>query len=216
MSANYQHLKDRQRKERETHPESAALRIHRALSWLHRAEQCEDLDGRFVFLWIAFNAAYSNDLGNLSISESDVFNSFLKRLMDLDADKKLYRIVWQQYTNAIRVLLDNQYVYQPFWNHHNRVKGYDDWQEGFNRSKKLAHNALAANDTAKVLSIIFSRLYTLRNQLVHGGATFNSSANRDQMRDACSILGEIVPTIIEIMLDNATAHWGDACYPVVR
>ena len=32
------------------------------LSWLHRAEQCEDEDGRFIFLWIAFNAAYAQDL----------------------------------------------------------------------------------------------------------------------------------------------------------
>lgn len=216
MAIDYQSLKARQRKERDAHTENAALRIHRALSWLYRAEQCDDLDGRFVFLWIAFNAAYSNDLGNLSLSESELFNSFLKRLMDLDVDKKLYHIVWQQYTSAIRVLLDNHYIYQPFWNHHNGMAGYEDWQEGFNRSKKMAHFALANNDTATVLSVIFNRLYTLRNQLVHGGATFNSSANRDQMRDACAILEELVPTIIEIMLDNATAHWGDACYPPVR
>src|SRR5690554_944247 len=162
MAIDYQSLKARQRKERDAHNENAALRIHRALSWLYRAEQCDDMDGRFVFLWIAFNAAYSNDLGNLSISESELFNSFLKRLMDLDVDKKLYHIVWQQYTSAIRVLLDNHYIYQPFWNHHNGMAGYEDWQEGFNRSKKMAHFALANNDTATVLSVIFNRLYTLR------------------------------------------------------
>ena len=36
------------------------MRTHRALSWLNRAEQeSEDLDARFIFLWIAFNSAYS-------------------------------------------------------------------------------------------------------------------------------------------------------------
>ena len=34
-----------------------------------------------------------------------------------------------------------------------------------------------------VLSIVLSRIYTLRNQLVHGGATWDSSVNREQLRD---------------------------------
>lgn len=215
MSINYQALKERQRLERDNHPENAALRIHRALSWLNRAEQCEDLDGRFVFLWIAFNAAYANELGDISISESELFDNFLKRLIDLDKNKSLHNIVWKQYTNALRVLLDNHYIYQPFWHFHNGISGYEDWQERFKLSKQSAHRALAANDTATVLSIVFRRLYTLRNQIIHGGATYNSRANRDQMRDAASILGEVVPSIIEIMLDNANAYWGEACYPVV-
>jgi hypothetical protein len=38
-------------------PYHISLRIHRALSWLHRAKTCEsDLDGRFMFLWSPFNA----------------------------------------------------------------------------------------------------------------------------------------------------------------
>src|SRR5690554_1769377 len=214
MSANYQHLKDRQRKERETHPESAALRIHRALSWLNRAEQCEDLDGRFVFLWIAFNAAYANELGEISVSESELFDNFLKRLIDLDKNKNLYNVVWEQYTSAIRVLLDNQYIYQPFWNHHNGFPGYEDWQEGFKLSKQAAHRALAANDTATLLSILFNKLYTLRTQIIHDGPPYNRSATRDQIRDPTSLLGEVLPSIIEIILNNAKAYWGEACYPV--
>ena len=58
MSA-YQHLKTRQRAERVNYPEHLSLRVHRALSWLNRAEQCQDDDGRFIFLWISFNAAYA-------------------------------------------------------------------------------------------------------------------------------------------------------------
>lgn len=46
----------------------------------------------------------------------------------------------------------------------------------------------------------FDRLYVLRNQIFHGGATFNSKANRDQLRDACDILGDLFPAIIS---DNA-------------
>lgn len=74
---------------------------------------------------------------------------------------------------------------------------------------------LSGGDTATVLSVVFSRLYTLRNQLMHGGATYNSSANRDQIRDCTALLEIVVPTIIEIMMDGAEELWGDAVYPLV-
>lgn len=209
-------LKTRQRKERDQYCEGFGLRIHRAISWLARAEQCDDLDGRFVFLWISFNAAYSNELGEISMAESEQFKRFLRRLVELDSQHSLYNAIWQKYASAIRVLLDNRYVYQPFWNHHNRIAGFDDWEKHFKTSKQVANIALANKETATVLGIIFNRLYTLRNQIIHGGATWNSSANRNQLRDATAILGDLVPSLIEIMMDNKDAHWGEACYPVVE
>ena len=211
----YQNLKVRQREERNSHPESIALRIHRALSWLQRAEQCDDEDGCFIFLWIAFNAAYANELGENKMGEGQLFNNFLKRLIELDNEKRLHKIIWQQYTGAIRLLLDNPFVYQPFWNHQNGQPGFENWQEHFNQAKKSSQKALVSNDTQTLLGIVFSRLYTLRNQLVHGGATWNSKTNREQLRDANRILGDIVPTVIEILMDNTQAYWGEACYPVV-
>jgi len=36
------------------------------------------------------------------------------------------------------------------------------------------------------------------------------------MRDCVAILGQLVPLVIEIMLDNPNTLWGDACYPVVQ
>ena len=208
-------LKIRQRNERDQYSEALSLRIHRAISWLTRAEQCSDTDGRFVFLWISFNAAYSNELGGISIAESEQFRHFLSKLVELDTQQKLYDITWKKYTSAIRVLLDNQYVYQPFWNHHNCIAGFSEWEKHFKASKQAANIALANKDTSAVLGIIFNRLYTLRNQIIHGGATWNSSANRNQLRDATAILGDLVPALIEIMMDNKDVHWGEACYPVI-
>jgi hypothetical protein len=37
----------------------------------HRAEPCQnDLDGQFIFLWVAFNAAYAQELTCLNVSET--------------------------------------------------------------------------------------------------------------------------------------------------
>lgn len=210
----YDHLKSRQRTERHAHAEGIALRIHRALSWLHRAEQCEDEDGRFIFLWISFNAAYANELGDLRIAEGRMFGDFLQRLDELDDQDRLYELVWRRYPTAIRLLLDNRYVFQPYWDHQNGLAGSEDWEERFDVARRAANTALASHATGTVLSIVFQRLYTLRNQLIHGGATWNGSVNREQLRDANGILGDVVPVIIEILLDNTGEHWGDACYPV--
>ena len=46
-------LKARHRLERESWHINLGLRVHRALSWLDRAERCDDDDGRFIFLPLA-------------------------------------------------------------------------------------------------------------------------------------------------------------------
>ncbi len=62
-SLSYNSLKQRQRKIRDSFHTNLGLRVHRALSWLGRAEPASsDGDARFLFLWIALNAAYANDI----------------------------------------------------------------------------------------------------------------------------------------------------------
>lgn len=58
----HQTLNTRHCLERERHHPNLTLRVHRALIWLSRAEQADDVDGRFIFLWIAFNSAYATDI----------------------------------------------------------------------------------------------------------------------------------------------------------
>ena len=217
---DYENLKARQRAERHAHHPNLALRVHRALSWLNRAEQLAtegDQDGSFVFLWIAFNAAYATEIDDrYRLSEQDSFRAFLQKLKDLDHPGRIEKLLWTEFAGSIRVLLDNQYVFQDFWNFKNGTLTEDEWKRRFVDAKKVAQLALASRDSVTVLSVVMSRIYTLRNQLVHGGATWNSSVNRDQIRDCSNFLGKLVPLVIEIMLDNATTLWGDACYPVVE
>ena len=214
---NFQTLKARHRLERDHHPVNLTLRVHRALSWLQRAEQADDADGRFVFLWIAFNAAYAADIDeNYRLSEQETFRAFLRKLCDLDQERQIKKLVWSEFSGSIRVLLDNQYVFQSFWDYQNGKITQEQWTERFAAGRRRAQAALAQRDTAEVLAVLFNRIYTLRNQIMHGGATWNSSINRPQLRDCGSLLGKLVPLIIELMLDNPDTLWGDACYPVVR
>jgi hypothetical protein len=54
----------------------------------------------------------------------------------------------------------------------------EEWQQHFLNSKSSARRAMGAMDTQRVMGIMFDRLYTLRNQLLHGGATRNGAVNR--------------------------------------
>lgn len=210
-------LKEHHRQVRESHPDGLNLRIHRALSWLHRAEQAEDVDGKFIFLWIAFNAAYAQELDdNERMSDQFLFTAFLEKLCELDRDKHIHDLIWNEFSSSIRTLLDNPYVHFHFWEFQRGRIDEDEWKRRFEGARKTAQRALANGDSPLLLSIAFSRLYMLRNQLIHGGATWGGRVNRDQLRDCTRLLGKLVPIIIALMMTNPNTLWGDAVYPVVN
>jgi len=210
-------LKQRHREERDSQHPNLRLRVHRALSWLDRAEQADDKDGRFIFLWIAFNAAYACEIDErYRLSEQDAFKAFLEKLCALDKRKRIDALVWREFSGSIRVLLDNPYVFQSFWEHQNGKIGEDEWKARFASGKKAAQQALVSGNTPRLLGVLFNRIYTLRNQLIHGGATWSGAVNREQLRDCVSLLSKLVPLVIELMMDSPDTLWGDACYPVVE
>ena len=218
MHIGHHKLKLRQREIRDGLPNGLGLRVHRSLSWLQRAEaETDDDDAQFIFLWVAFNAAYAQEIHDRhNFSEQKLFLSFLQKLIDLDKDKMLYELVWKTFSSSIRSLINNQYIFEPFWSYQHERISEQEWQDQFLLSKNSANKALGRMNTKKVLVIVFNRLYVLRNQLIHGGATWNSSINREQTRDGANILKMIVPIIIHLMMESKGEIWGEARYPVIK
>jgi hypothetical protein len=201
----YKTLKQRHRNERESYHPSLNLRVHRALSWLDRAEHCgKDLDARFIFLWISFNAAYGSQLSAEGTSPKNrVLKDFLSRLLRLDEGKLIEAMLWDKYPGPIRLLLQNPYVFPAFWKSQNGTLEPDAWEPLFRKAKRQAEQALGKQATLTLLSILLPRIYMLRNQLVHGGATWQSRVNRDQVRDCTT-------------MDNPDINWEPPAYPVVQ
>ena len=48
-------------------------------------------------------------------SESHYFMVFLENIVEQDVSGALERIVWEEFSGPIRVLLNNHYVFHPFW-----------------------------------------------------------------------------------------------------
>ena len=208
-------LKAKLKQSQELHSEPSRIRLHRAISWLARSEkETGDSDAQIIFLWIAFNAAYAKLFG-FEKTEREQLQLFIETLVFSDKEKRLQKSLFEQFSGPIRVLIENKYVFEPFWRD---LREHDDsgrWQLQFDESKKLALRAVMANQTEIVLTIVFDRLYVLRNQLIHGGATWNSKVNRSQIHDAVKILNSLIPIIIDLMLDHPDLEFGETLYPVV-
>lgn len=193
-----------------------ALRTYRAISWFERAAKehaANDLDVAFVLYWIAFNAAYASDVHDESVGhEQSAFRKYFGKLISLDKERAIHDAIWERFSGPVRVLMENKYLYDLFWHHANGKPGCAHWERKFSKEKESALRKLAEGRAGATLSILFRRLYTLRNQLVHGGATWNSSINRDSVRDGAAILAFLIPNFIAIMLDNPREDWGPPYY----
>lgn len=214
---SHEKLKAKQRCIRDGFPVALTLRVHRALSWYGRAEQeSGDQDVRFILLWVAFNAAYAGQIDSAPTAERENFRRFFDCLIQLDPERRIYNAVWERFSNEIRQLLRNKYVFAPFWAHHNGEPGFSDWGKRLEASHMVVAKAISKLDTAKILSVVFDRLYVLRNQLIHGGATWHSSVNRQQVQDGAAVLNCLLPVFIDIMMDHPERGWDMPRYPVVE
>lgn len=215
MEKSAHRLKARLKEREALHEQQTRIRIHRAISWLARAEaEEEDRDARFIFLWIAFNAAYAQEFG-FEQTERETLREFLGRVLAVDAERRLHGLVFEKFSGPVRVLIDNQFVFEPFWRALREHDSSDAWKQQFAASQKAALRSVMGQDTLVVLGIVFDRLYVLRNQLVHGGATWNSRVNRRQVNDGASLLGDLVPVILELMIDHPEVDYGGISFPVV-
>jgi len=208
-------LRNRLREIRDNLDKNHAVRLHRAISWLKCAESYseQDDDLSFIAAWVSFNACYGIDSVSTDRSERTDFQAFVEKLCSHDAENKIQGLLWSKYSQYVRLLIENQFVFAPFWTSV-RANFEVDWETPFKQSKKLAFHALANNDGPLLLNIILDRLYVLRNQILHGGATYQSQLNRSQVVDGKRLLLELIPIIIELMFQED--DWGAVYFPVIE
>ena len=174
-------------------------RMRRAKSWHERSEEATSDGERFIFLWIAFNAAYGSDASDsVSLTQRRQFTEFLARVLERDAGNEIEGIIWDTFSGPIRILLENRYVFAPFWKWVQGEAEGDDWQERFGRETESVRRKLSRRDVHGVLRIVFDRLYTLRNQIFHGGATFSEGWGQTQVHDGSRIMTSLVPAVLAI------------------
>lgn len=208
-------------------------RMRRAKSWLNRSKKAERDSVKvkmkknqadfyyeqFIFLWIAFNAAYGQDL-----RKSGERKQFLIEIMKRDYDNIIYKSIEkmrERPRDPINSLIGNKYIFRPFWEYARGCMEKQKWLDLFDKSRiGFEKNYRVKKDRQAreaILVEIFERLYELRNQVFHGGTTFATGWGRDQIEDGSRILAVLVPKIITVMqnqIDNdpASEIWGETDY----
>ena len=203
-------------------PEHNETRMRRAWSWLKLSRESKTDDEKFIFLWIAFNAAYGTELPDTSdddrVTERDRFRDFVNKIVERDHERAIEKTLWGTFSGPVRVLLENKFVFAPFWKCVQERPEGEDWETKFKERKQRVFEALGRHDSSSVLEEVLARLYVLRNQIVHGGTTFAEGWGRGQVRDGRRIMETLMPLVLQIMQDDinknsASNVWGWLNYP---
>lgn len=207
-------------------------RMDRAISWLECHDACpEDKpDERFLFLWIAFNAAYGADdhlkLRNESKpNDHKKFDDFLHIVVKHDKGSRLADFI-RAHTKSLREIMETRFLFIDFWrgeysnaDRSTWKKYFEETQDSMKRALRDVSSGRGKNfDFVTVLGFAFDRLYTLRNQLIHGNASWRDKYNRSSLKVGNAVLGSCIPVILEIMLaataKNPDMLWGGrVAYP---
>lgn len=200
--------------------ESFRIRIHRALSWFKKAKDLNlkgELDLSFITMWIGFNSAYGRELSAAFKSEHVLISEFFDKILEQDTKHEISDILWQQSKNAVLSLIQNRFTFEKYWHFVNGNMDDSNWEDSLSKSIIKAKRLVAEKDTSVMLSMVLGRLYTLRNQLLHGGATFESMLNRPQIEDALQLMFEIFPVIVQLMMEAPDKEiWGKPYYMPIK
>lgn len=206
-------------------------RLRRAKSWLDLSKHSKSADEKFIFLWIAFNAAYGTKLPDTSVDakppERERFTDFVNKIVEHDREETIKKI-FETFKNPdnpirpIRKLKDNEYVFRPFWDWVIQDELPEDyWRSKLENKNRKLDEAWNNRDVSFVLRDTLERLYVLRNQIFHGGTTFEKGWGRHQVRNGSDIMKALMELVLKIMEDVIKEDpnsdvWGRLDYPRVR
>lgn len=206
----------KQRLYREERENDLRTRVHRAASWLRRAEtaQCEqDDDLALACRWFALNALYGRWDEERGETEGDQksLNDFLDVIRALDdADGRFLPAAMEHRREEVLELFDSVHLSKNFW----RDPGDDAARAARRRDRQPPRQWYDEQRHGRLVFESMRRIYFLRCQIVHGAATLGSRLNRGQVRAANRVLETLVPAMLAVVIDHGAGRdWGDLCYP---
>ena len=203
---------------------SLSIRIHRACSWLRRAQEAarthgsESLDDQLVLLWIAFNSLYGvwDEEENHPARDIESVRNFVRMMLELDRTDSYGKLLQRERVLAER-LFDNIYLDHYFWRGLEEGDGDDEtWRNMPQKGRRYLDDGRAELALDRLLLF---RVYQIRCQLVHGGATHGSKLNRQSVADCGRLLHLVLDCTLRIVIERADdlkERIGRICYPPVE
>ncbi len=191
------------------------IRMHRCFSWMKSAQQhqqAQDYDSVLLANWIAFNGLYGqwDAINREPKPDIKCWKDFIDQIIAIDDEGSFNTLVENQ-RELILDILDNEYINKYFWEDPTEAKAF--------QSKKDHRSAATWYRDKKydiILKRALGRVYVLRCQMMHGGATHGSKLNRDSIALCADLIQNLLPVIITIITRNGKdQNWGAICYPPI-
>ena len=199
-------------------------RVARMNTWIEVAEATSDENEhdhvRFVFYWIAYEAAYQTENPGQNSNGWKERRTLHSKLAHHDR-RRLQSILSEQKECSLRVLELRQ-ADPYFWKKRPKVKSAEEWEMKFReRVRRQVHqlNQAVSNtecpEVSAVLNDLFRNLSVVRNQIVHGGSAGTESRGRTQVILGAGLLKAFVPCFRDSIASNIDQDWGEPPFPRV-
>ncbi len=197
-------------------------RLTRAKSWIEAARSLppDQKHAAFVFLYVAYNALYGQR--RYEGSEKDAQRDreeFLRRVWLMHAhDMRHGENILQRAFEACRdqglALIKDIFLRNTYWRHEVRAK---ELRKRFSRLAKRAEDEMKAGRHEEFLDLVLQRLAVLRNQIMHGCATYGpNSKGIASLENGLAVLRELVPAFRKLMSRYGQhVDWPAVPYPRV-
>lgn len=219
-------ITDNQRRKDDAHRKNNERRVDRMDVWIKEAEKDRgenDAHIRFLFYWIAYEAAYKDENRNPDVKEGSQRREFHKELTKRDSGR-LQNILREEEKSIVGILKLRQ-VHPSFWiqwRQDKNVTSADEWDNRFGKRVGSEMDRLHAavrngGETAvrRTLNDLFRNLSVVRNQIVHGASAGENSRGRTQVLLGAKLLSAFIPCFRDIIKRNSGKDWGAPPFPRV-
>jgi len=199
--------------EAKTH-DAIRLRMYRAFSWMRKAnefEMAEDADARLIYSWIGLNTLYAkwdSDIDNRD-PEWKVREEFLRWIVKEDATARIQESILSNRKQCDR-LLSEEHLINSYWGNPTKEEAI----KARTKPRKIGKHYHDADEVINVLIPLIKCTSMLRSQLVHGMATYGSSANRDVVEAGAKVIFDLVMTILQVIAEDGLWKNDDVWQPV--
>ena len=208
-------------------------RIDRMKAWISHAEATsaeEEAHIRFLFYWIAYEAAYQmNETGESEGGHEKERRDLHRRLASHDRGR--LQSILRAHKDDVVGILELRQAHPSFWKRREADKGVgtvEEWERGFRKRVGAAMKRLdeAVRDDlafhsgfkekiAKTLDDVFRNLNVVRNQIVHGASAGPESRGRTQVLLGARLLSALVPCFRDSISFKSHEDWGEPPFPRV-
>ena len=189
-----------------------AIRLHRAISWLERAEEvaphCPEAE--FLFLWIAFNSLYGSwdHAGDFPKADLATRPAFVRDVCGWSPGE--FRAFVERNRKHVQLLIASKHLTMRFWRSPDNPAAGEVAEED---AGKLDWS-IGTGKVAQVLEWLTDRIHVLRSQIVHCASTAGSYLNREVFTEAAYLLRQLVPLCVQTALrQGREKKWSPLCYP---